>query len=95
MIEVEIKVAISNSDLLKEAVYGLPEIYRDKIKNAWLIANPGCYPTSIILSIAPLLKENIIDESSIIIDSKSGVSGAGRSPKQNLHFRIHPLVKNP
>lgn len=73
-------------ELLKEAVYGLPEIHRNEIKNAWLIANPGCYPTGIILSLAPLFKEKIIDESSIIIDSKSGVSGAGRTPKQNLHY---------
>lgn len=80
------KIKHAYPDLLKEAVYGIPELYRDEIKQAWLIANPGCYPTGIILSMMPLLKENIIDEKSIIIDSKSGVSGAGRSPKQNLHF---------
>ncbi|TFG93825.1 MAG: N-acetyl-gamma-glutamyl-phosphate reductase [Syntrophobacterales bacterium] len=65
-------------DLLEKAVYGLPELYRDDIKGSNLVANPGCYPTSIILGVAPLLKEGCIDTSSIIADSKSGVSGAGR-----------------
>ena len=67
-------------ELLKIAVYGLPELHREKIKKATLIANPGCYPTSAILGLAPLLKTGRIDPQSIIIDSKSGVSGAGRSP---------------
>jgi N-acetyl-gamma-glutamyl-phosphate reductase len=67
--------------LLQNAVYGLPEIYRDKIKSARLVANPGCYPTSIILPIAPLLKEKLISTTSIIADSKSGVTGAGRAAK--------------
>jgi len=65
-------------DLLQNAAYGLPELYRDEVKGANLVANPGCYPTSIILGVAPLLKEGCIDPSSIIADSKSGVSGAGR-----------------
>ena len=65
-------------DLVEKAVYGLPELYRDDLKGANLVANPGCYPTSIILGIAPLLREGCIDPSSIIADSKSGVSGAGR-----------------
>ncbi len=65
-------------DLLGEAVYGLPELYRDKIVSARLVANPGCYPTSIILGLAPLLKKNLLDPSTIIADSKSGTSGAGR-----------------
>ena len=64
---------------LAEAVYGLPELYRDAIKTSRLIANPGCYPTSIILGLAPLLKAGVIDPESIIADSKSGTSGAGRS----------------
>src|SRR5574344_157230 len=63
---------------LNEAVFGLCEINREKIKNAKLIANPGCYATSMIIPLFPLLKENIIDKSSVIIDSKSGVSGAGK-----------------
>lgn len=65
-------------DLLKRAVYGLPELYRAAVREANLVANPGCYPTSIILGIAPLLKEGCIDTASIIADSKSGASGAGR-----------------
>ena len=63
---------------LKKAVYGLPEIYRGKIKKARLIANPGCYPTGAILGLLPALKNKLIDISSIIIDSKSGTSGGGR-----------------
>jgi N-acetyl-gamma-glutamyl-phosphate reductase len=73
-------------DLLKSAVYGLPELHREKIKRASLIANPGCYPTSSILGLAPLLKKGIVDLQSIIIDSKSGVSGAGRSPSLAFHY---------
>ncbi|MBF0457237.1 MAG: N-acetyl-gamma-glutamyl-phosphate reductase [Nitrospirae bacterium] len=65
-------------DALKQAVYGLPELYRDKIRNASLIANPGCYPTTAILALYPALKQKIITTEHIVIDSKSGVSGAGR-----------------
>jgi len=72
--------------LLKEAVYGLCELKRDKIKPASLIANPGCYTTCSILSLAPLLKSGIIKEDSIIVDAKSGVSGAGRSLNIGTHF---------
>jgi len=75
-----------NKKLLTQAVYGLPEIYMDEIKNASLVANPGCYPTSVILGIAPLLKNNIVKPEGMIIDSKSGVSGAGRKPSLGLHF---------
>ncbi len=64
---------------LSEAIYGLPELHRNQLKKARLVANPGCYPTSVILGITPLLKNKIIDVDSIIIDSKSGTSGAGRS----------------
>jgi N-acetyl-gamma-glutamyl-phosphate reductase len=73
-------------ELLKSAVYGLPELHREKIQTASLIANPGCYPTSAILALAPLIKNGIADLASIIIDSKSGVSGAGRSPSQAHHY---------
>src|SRR3989338_5457484 len=66
--------------------YGLPEIYRNEIKYSNLIANPGCYPTSAILGLAPALKNKIINPDTIIIDSKSGISGAGKQPKQELHF---------
>ena len=73
-------------DLLPEAVYGLPEIKRELIKGAWLVANPGCYPTSVILALAPLLQSNLIDKNSIVADSKSGVSGAGRGLDLGVHF---------
>jgi N-acetyl-gamma-glutamyl-phosphate reductase len=72
--------------LLDTSVYGLPELYSREIKSAKLIANPGCYPTSIILALAPLLSEGLVLPEAIIIDSKSGVSGAGRAPKQPFHF---------
>ena len=68
-------------DMIREAVYGLPELYRDDIKDAKLTANPGCYPTGVILALAPVLKEKCIDNTSIIVDSKSGVSGTGREPQ--------------
>ena len=67
--------------LLAEAVYGIPELYRETIRKAVVVANPGCYPTSVILGLAPLLKVGYIDTASIIVDAKSGVSGAGREPQ--------------
>lgn len=77
------------TDLLSEAVYGLPEIHRDKIKRASLVANPGCYPTATLLGIWPLLKNKLINPDNIIIDAKSGVSGAGRSAKiPNLYAEV-------
>ncbi len=66
--------------------YGLPELYRDRIREASLVANPGCYPTSAILALAPLLREGLIHTDGIVVDSKSGVSGAGRNPKPAFHF---------
>ncbi len=69
----------TSRDYIKRAVYGLPEIYRDQLKETDLVANPGCYPTSIILALAPLLQNRAILSDSIIADSKSGTSGAGRS----------------
>ena len=65
--------------LLAEAAYGLPELYRERIRTARLTANPGCYPTSVILALTPLLRHGLIDPSTLIIDSKSGASGAGRA----------------
>lgn len=73
-------------DLLKQAVYGLPELHREQIKRASLIANPGCYPTGAILGLSPLVKKGVVDLETIIIDSKSGVSGAGRSPSLAHHY---------
>jgi N-acetyl-gamma-glutamyl-phosphate reductase len=67
--------------LLGEAVYGLPELFREKIPSARLLANPGCYPTSVALALAPLLENKLIDPATIIVDSKSGTSGAGRAAK--------------
>lgn len=80
----------SSSEFLEEATYGLPELYRDQIKRSRLIANPGCYPTSIILGLAPLLKEGLIQADSIIADSKSGTSGAGRAAQTgSLFCEVH------
>lgn len=67
--------------LLADAAYGIPELYRETIRKAVIVANPGCYPTSVILGLAPLLKAGWIDTASIIVDAKSGVSGAGREPQ--------------
>ncbi len=73
--------------LQKEAVYGCPELHRDSIAIARLIANPGCYATSIILALAPLLRAGVVDlERGIVCDSKSGVSGAGKAPTPKTHF---------
>ena len=69
----------SCTDFISRAVYGLPELYRNQIIDCQLVANPGCYPTSIILGLAPLLQNRLIDPATIIADSKSGTSGAGRS----------------
>ncbi len=79
---------------IEEAVYGLPEINRERIKGARLIANPGCYPTCSILSIYPLAKEGLIDTDTLIIDAKSGVSGAGRGAKvDNLFCEVNESCK--
>lgn len=79
---------------IKEAVYGLCEMNREDIKKARLIANPGCYPTCSTLSIYPLLKEGLIDSDSIIIDAKSGTSGAGRGAKvANLYCEVNENMK--
>jgi N-acetyl-gamma-glutamyl-phosphate reductase len=78
----------SHEDLahLAQAVYGLPELYRADIALAQLVANPGCYPQTGILGLAPLVAERAIEPRRIVIDSKSGVSGAGRTPKLSTHF---------
>ena len=75
-----------NPELLSQAVYGLPELHRKQIKQAQLVANPGCYPTGAILALAPLMQEDWADSGLIIIDSKSGVSGAGRKLSQGTQF---------
>jgi N-acetyl-gamma-glutamyl-phosphate reductase len=73
------------SELLDEAVYGLPELHRDQIKKCGIVGNPGCYPTSAILALAPAVKNDLI-EPDIIVDSKSGVSGAGRTLNLTMHY---------
>jgi len=79
--------AVTAAELTAKAVYGLPELNGDCIANAQLVANPGCYATSVILALAPLLKAGLIDrEHGIISDSKSGVSGAGKAPTSRTHF---------
>ncbi len=75
---------IAAPDLLGEAVYGLPELYRDQIRGADLVANPGCYPTATILALAPLAADGLIDD--VVVDAKSGVSGAGRGGGEGLSF---------
>ncbi|WP_298433134.1 N-acetyl-gamma-glutamyl-phosphate reductase [Geobacter sp.] len=83
-----------NPELLSEAVYGLPEVRREKIVGARLVGNPGCYPTSVILALQPLLRNGLIDPATIIADSKSGVSGAGRGAKvDNLYCEVNEGFK--
>ena len=78
----------SRPDLVAEAVFGSPELYRDRVAGARLVANPGCYPTSVILAAAPVAAD--IDSTGVIVDSKSGVSGAGRTPSPKTHFcKVH------
>ena len=73
-------------ELLQEAVYGLPELHRDSIAHAKLVASPGCYPTAAILQLAPLIANKLVHQDMIVIDAKSGISGAGRSPALAYHF---------
>ncbi|WP_320005973.1 N-acetyl-gamma-glutamyl-phosphate reductase [Maridesulfovibrio sp.] len=72
------KVEHTREDLLPKAVYGLPEFYREQVKGARLVANPGCYPTSVIVGLTPALRAGLVETTDIVIDSKSGTSGAGR-----------------
>ena len=84
----------ASPEFIQEAVYGLCEINREDVKNARLIANPGCYPTCSILSIYPLAKAGLIDMDTLIIDAKSGASGAGRGAKvQNLYCEVNESIK--
>ncbi len=73
-------------ELLEEAVYGLPEVNREKIKKARLIANPGCYPTTVQLGFLPLIEHGVVDTGHLIADAKSGVSGAGRKPEMHILY---------
>ncbi len=80
------KTPHTQSALLKEAVYGLPELHRAAITNARLVASPGCYPTAAILQLAPLFAQDLVQADTVVIDAKSGISGAGRSPALPYHF---------
>jgi len=95
------KVKHNYPEINKNAVYGLPELYKEKIKNTKVVASPGCYPTSAILGMAPLLKNGLVDTKKIVVDSKSGVSGAGRSAKLDLiyaevneNFKAYNVLKH-
>ncbi|WP_010283390.1 N-acetyl-gamma-glutamyl-phosphate reductase [Bacillus timonensis] len=79
------KPAALQEDLYK-ATYGLPEWNKEEIKSSSFISNPGCYPTATLLGLAPIVKHKLIDEKSIVIDAKSGISGAGKSPSRTAHF---------
>lgn len=76
----------TSAELMQQAVYGLPERYREQIRTAQLVANPGCYPTSAILAAMPLVAQGAVALDSIIVDSKSGISGAGPKPSGNTHY---------
>lgn len=80
------ELPFKNKDLHLKAVYGLPELNRDKIKVSKIIGNPGCYPTTISLGLYPLLKDKLINTKGIVCDCKSGVTGAGRALSQTTHF---------
>jgi N-acetyl-gamma-glutamyl-phosphate reductase len=80
------KVKHTDAANLARAVYGLPELFRERIKGKNLIANPGCYPTGLLLAIAPLLKKRLIETDSIVDNSVTGVSGAGKNPSSKFHF---------
>jgi len=82
------------SDLLREAVYGLPELHREKIRNAKIVGNPGCYPTGALIGLIPLVEKGMISLENIVIDSKSGVSGAGRDiVLESLFCEVNEGVK--
>lgn len=80
------KTKHASPEILEQAVYGLPELYRNDIKGKKLVANPGCYPTASLLALVPLLKAGLLNTDSIIIDAKSGVSGAGRGMTMTVHY---------
>ncbi|MEG0314447.1 MAG: N-acetyl-gamma-glutamyl-phosphate reductase [Erysipelotrichaceae bacterium] len=80
------KLDYNEEELHKKQVYGLPELNREKIKTATIIGNPGCYPTSVALGMYPLMKNNLVDVNTIIVDAKSGATGAGRGLSQNTHY---------
>jgi N-acetyl-gamma-glutamyl-phosphate reductase len=80
------KKTTASEAYLKQAVYGLADVYPEKIKQAQLIANPGCYPTATLLGLLPIIDQTFIDPHTVIVDGKTGVSGAGRSLSQGIHY---------
>ena len=80
------QVPHSYPQLLKESIYGLSEIHREEIRGANLIGNPGCFPTGVLLGLYPLIRENVLNTETILIDAKSGVSGSGKTPSSTSHF---------
>ncbi len=80
------EVKHTDTDNLKKAVYGLPELFRDRIKGKDLVANPGCFPTAVLLALAPLLKEGLIETETIIVNSVTGITGAGKNPSVTFHY---------
>lgn len=77
---------VIHPDLHRRAVYGLPELFREQIRGTDIVGNPGCYPTSVALGLAPALRAGAVETEGIVVDAKSGVTGAGRKPAQNTHF---------
>ena len=84
-----------NSELLSEAVYGLPELHREEIRNAKLVACPGCMAIASILALAPIIKKKVVEEDRIVVDAKIGSSGAGAKPSQSTHHSEHYSVVRP
>jgi len=80
------KTEHANPARLRDAAYGIPELFRDEIRDALLVANPGCYPTAVVLALAPLMRSGLVQNRDIFVDAKSGVSGRGRNPKPETHY---------
>ncbi len=88
------KIKHGSAHLLREAVYGLTELYRDSLKSTKLVANPGCYPISVILGCAPLLKEQLVDPEDIIVDAYSGITGVGANPQPHFDYLFTEMSEN-
>ena len=80
------QVKHTDTDNLAQAVYGLPELFREQIRDANLVANPGCFPTGALLALAPLLAEGLVETESVVVNSVTGISGAGKNPSATFHF---------
>lgn len=71
---------------VEKAVYGLPELFRERVAGADLVSNPGCYPTAVLLALAPLVESGLVEPAGVVVDAKSGISGAGKAPSDSTHF---------